>query len=306
MTAAREPRLWKGLDTSRPPHFLGYEQSERMLAALLGRAAQWQPDAVVGIARGGLIPATMAATMLALPLGYIACQRGARRANWIGPPLGERVLLVDDGCSTGHTLATVRTALCDEGRACLTLAIVHDPDCSDYTPDLSHPMRELWRFPWERGEATPRARASRVQRSETDGPQADLAREAPFVGVDFDVLARRRDQRDPLAGLPLVTADRAAIVGVFAAGERGRAEAFLARSGHGRLRLECRPDSVPDNPGSLARYKATAATRWGCTHFIEADPAQSILLAATAPHLLVIWWSAGEDKGYLIGAAGAR
>ena len=51
---------WKGLDTGRMPVFLGYDQTERMIAALLDRAAQWQPEAVVGIARGGLVPATMA------------------------------------------------------------------------------------------------------------------------------------------------------------------------------------------------------------------------------------------------------
>ena len=56
---------WKGLDTGRMPVFLGYDQTERMIAALLDRAARWQPDAVVGIARGGLVPATMAAGILA-------------------------------------------------------------------------------------------------------------------------------------------------------------------------------------------------------------------------------------------------
>jgi hypoxanthine phosphoribosyltransferase len=52
---------WKGLDTARMPIFLGYDQTERMIAALLDHAARWQPEAVVGIARGGLVPATMAA-----------------------------------------------------------------------------------------------------------------------------------------------------------------------------------------------------------------------------------------------------
>ena len=59
---------WKGLDAGRVPVFLSYDQTERMIAALLDRAVRWRPDAVVGIARGGLVPATMAASMLALPL----------------------------------------------------------------------------------------------------------------------------------------------------------------------------------------------------------------------------------------------
>ena len=60
------------------PVFLGYDQTERMIAALLDRAAQWQPDVVVGIARGGLVPATMAAGLLALPLAMIGFDRGPR------------------------------------------------------------------------------------------------------------------------------------------------------------------------------------------------------------------------------------
>ena len=61
------------------PVFLGYDQTERMIAALLDRAARWQPDAVVGIARGGLVPATMAAGILALPLAMIGFERASRR-----------------------------------------------------------------------------------------------------------------------------------------------------------------------------------------------------------------------------------
>ncbi len=77
---------WKGLDPDRKPVFLGYDQTERMLAALLDRAAVWKPDLVVGIARGGVVPATMAATILALPLATIAYDRAAARGDWIGPP----------------------------------------------------------------------------------------------------------------------------------------------------------------------------------------------------------------------------
>ena len=50
---AARPLAWKGLDTSQMPVFIGYDQVERMVAALTETAAAWQPDAVVGIARGG-------------------------------------------------------------------------------------------------------------------------------------------------------------------------------------------------------------------------------------------------------------
>ena len=70
-----EAAPWKGLDTTRPPHFIGYDQAERMVAALMDRAAAWNPDAVVAIVRGGLVPATMAAAMLALPLALAGWDR---------------------------------------------------------------------------------------------------------------------------------------------------------------------------------------------------------------------------------------
>src|SRR5579859_3703094 len=103
---------WKGLDTGRMPVFLGYDQTERMIAALLDRATQWQPDVVVGIARGGLVPATMAAGILALPLAMVGFDRTNGATQWIGaPPDAGRALLVDDGCSSGRTMQAVRSAL---------------------------------------------------------------------------------------------------------------------------------------------------------------------------------------------------
>ena len=301
---AETPALpWKGLDTTRKPLFLSYEQTERMVLALLDRAERWGPDAVVGIARGGLIPATMAATTLALPLASIAFERGRDSTNWIGPPVGgRRILLIDDGCSSGRTMGSVRTALLAEGRECLTLAVVHDPDCTAYIPDLSHPMRELWRFPWERGEATPLGRNWRARGLDPGVPERNLATEAPFVGLDLEVALGRRELADPLVGLPLVVPQRTVIVSRMPLREGAEANALLDRWRNRGVGFECRPDTVPDNAGSVARFKAGVATRWGCTHFIAGDARQAILIAAGAPHLIVTWWSATEDAGYLLGA----
>lgn len=292
---------WKGLDPGREPQFLGYEQTERMIAALLPEAARWRPGAVAGVARGGLVPATMAATALALPLGILAYDRTADRAVWLGaPPEAGRILLVDDGCSSGATLAGVRAALLAQGRDCLTLAVVHDPDCAAYVPDLSHPMHALWRFPWERGEATPPARAWRACAS---GPERPIGVEAPFVAIDLEVARRRAARGDPLAGLPLFEADHAVIVGASPGEEQASAAAWLARCGYARLAVHCRAAGTAAEVISHASDKARLASRLGCTHLIEAEPDQAIQIAAMAPHLVVTWWSTGEDRGYVLGSA---
>lgn len=310
------PQPWKGLRTDRMPRFIGYDQAEHMVAALLGDASAWRPDAVVGIARGGLVPATMVSCMLALPLFMIGWDRRTGASFWGGPaPEEKRILLVDDCCATGETMRAIRAVLLRHGADCATLTIVHDPETTNYVPDFSHPMRELFRFPWERGEATPAARALRAT-----GAPATRATEAPFVGLDLDgvflpdmprshydadlaAALLRRHALEPYAALPPFSRDRAVVITGRPEIDRVQTEAWLARWGYRDLHLECRPAEVPDDIRDVARYKAAAATRLGCTHFVESEPEQAIRIAALAPHLVVSWWSADEARAWIIGAA---
>ena len=308
---------WKGLQTDRMPVFISYDQAERMLAALLDRASAWRPDAVVGIARGGLVPATMISCMMALPLAMIGWERRKREIGWIGPPPNaRRVLLVDDCCATGETMAAIRSALLDQNFDCATMTIVHDPDTTRFVPDFSHPMRDLFRFPWERGEATPQARLMRAT-----GAPADRATEAPYFGLDLDGVflpdvprsdyiqdledaLRRRHALEPLPVLPSFAPDRAVVITGRPEIDRAPTEAWLARWGHAGLRVICRPAGISDDIAAVARYKAETATRWGCTHFVESEAEQAIRIAALAPHLVVSWWSAADLRGWMIGSAG--
>jgi hypothetical protein len=59
---------------------------------------------------------------------------------------------------------------------------------------------------------------------------------------------------------------------------------------------------MPHDTRLIARYKAETATRLGCTHFVESEPEQTILIAAHAPHLVVSWWSAAQARAFLVGA----
>ena len=290
-------RPWKGLDTSQMPVFLGYDQIERMIAALLDEAAAWQPDAVVGIARGGLVPAAMAAGILALPLSMVGHDAASGTVTWIGPPTsGRRLLLVDDCCSSGTTLHRTRASLVASGHDCLTLVVVHDPDTVRHLPDLSHPMRALFRLPWERGEATPTGRAAKASQIRND-----LAAEAPFVALGFDETLLT----EIAAGhaLPRLAPQRAVLIGSLAEAERTRVTGLLATTPYRNLPLECCPDAAAQEPSAIAHYKAATATRWGCTHFIECDPGLAIQIAAGAAHLIVSWWPPGAERGWIVGAA---
>jgi Phosphoribosyl transferase domain len=225
----------------------------------------------------------------------LAVHRGTEEVTWLGtPPSGRRILLIDDCCATGRTMRTARAALRRQGQEVLTLTVVHDPETTIYVPDLSHPMRELFRFPWERGEATPAARALRAT-----GASADRATEAPFIGLDLDGLLLTA----PPTPLPDFAPDRAVLITTRPESERVRIAAGVARWLPGAPPLEFPPAALSTDPHSLARYKAEAATRWGCTMFVETDPEQAIRIAALAPHLLVSWWSHAEGRAWPIGAA---
>ena len=52
----------------------------------------------------------------------------------------------------------------------------------------------------------------------------------------------------------------------------------------------------------VAVYKAQAAVQLACTHFIESDPRQAILIARHAPLLRVVWWDALTKAGKLVSA----
>ena len=307
---------WKGLATDRMPVFIGYDQAERMIFSLLGRVEKWGPDAVVAIPRGGLVPGTMVACGLALPLFVMAFDRPSGTTGWIGPaPRGKRVLLVDDCCATGATMAAARDAVRAGGHDCATLTIVHDPETTRFVPDFSHPMRDFFCFPWERGEATPAARSRRA-----GGMAAERAYEKPFFGLDLDGVfmpdiprahydadladaLHRRHMLDPFPSLPPFAPDRAVVITGRPESDRAVTADWLDRHGFGAIPLECRPADVSADLGSVSRYKAETATRWGCTHYVESEAEQAVRIAALAPHLVVSWWSAEDMRAWTVGAA---
>jgi hypoxanthine phosphoribosyltransferase len=310
------PPPWKGLQTDRMPNFISYDQVERMVGSMLGDVVAWRPDAVVAVVRGGLVPGTMASCMLALPLFMVGWNRTTEVTDWIGPPPdANRLLLVDDCCATGRTMESVRAALLVQGYKVTTLTVVHDPETTRYVPDYSHPMKEFFRFPWERGESTPAARRLRAT-----GAAADRSTELPFFGLDLDGVflpdiprhhydadlaeaLSRRHALPPCPVLPPFPRDRAVVITGRPEVDRALTQSWLARCGFQDLALECRPNDVPDDVISVTCYKAATATRWGCTHFVESDPEQAIRIAAAAPHLMIVWWSAEESRAWMIGAA---
>lgn len=122
------------------------------------------PTIVVGIARGGLIPATFFANTIN-GARFVAMSISRNRTNevysakkvpeltWMSPELrfeGERVLLVDDVTSSGETLRFACDLLAERGADKIWTAVVARMERSAFVPDYTAVTLDDWIiFPWE-------------------------------------------------------------------------------------------------------------------------------------------------------------
>lgn len=122
------------------------------------------PDIIVGIAMGGLIPAVVLADLLELEVDAV----GAKLYRGVGersdrPHItqdisvdlkGKTVLLVDDVADSGRTLEAVRDYVLARGAGGLVICTLHYKPWSIIRPDIHVEETEAWIiYPWERNEA---------------------------------------------------------------------------------------------------------------------------------------------------------
>lgn len=160
--------------------------------ALRIREAGLQPEVVVAIARGGVVPARILCDFLSvyelLTLRVAHYTKGAQKKPeaCIVTPLagdigGRRVLLVDDVSDTGDTLRIAVEQLRRAAPAALKTVVLHHKRTATYTPDLFADEVSSWRwliYPWaviedlsgfiEQMPARPVTPEAIVQRLQTD------------------------------------------------------------------------------------------------------------------------------------------
>lgn len=99
----------------------------------------YEPDLVVGIARAGVIPGAVIASILRCDFASIALTRlheGEAPALVSRPslsPKGRRVLLVDETCDSGDTMRLAASVMREEGAKALKTAVSFNT--GDYKPD---------------------------------------------------------------------------------------------------------------------------------------------------------------------------
>ncbi len=135
-----------------------FEELSRELALLI---APWGPEIILGIARGGLFPATLLSYMLRRELYPIRLSRRFEdqvvrpTPNWlVRPPTkvrGRRVLLVDEIADSGVTLALAAQVVRDMGAADVRTVALYAHSWADPRPDYVGLLSDaLLMNPWDR------------------------------------------------------------------------------------------------------------------------------------------------------------
>lgn len=120
-------------------------------------------DVVVGIARGGLLPALILSHHLELPLEVVKYSSpegkgdNKNHANILPRIDGRTLLIVDDICDSGLTMRDVSEYYTDEGKVCITASLFYkEHKAPVITPTLTWrtvPAHSRWVvFPFEKCE----------------------------------------------------------------------------------------------------------------------------------------------------------
>jgi hypoxanthine phosphoribosyltransferase len=123
--------------------------------------AQFKPDAILPIGRGGYYPGTLIAHLLQTEIYPVRISRRVHdvvkfaEPQWIVPPPAEiarlRVLVVDEICDSGETLLMVREKCLALGASQVKSAVLYSHTRSVNVPDyIGIITDELLLNPWDR------------------------------------------------------------------------------------------------------------------------------------------------------------
>jgi hypoxanthine phosphoribosyltransferase len=146
-----------------PVYFYGYDDIETFCLSKREQLVQENIGLILGILRGGAIPALMLSQMLGLPVDFVHYDRREAKAEINNEKVfdlvdacvkeGKRILLVDDVAGVGYTLANCYEyllALVRDESLIRVLTLVHHVDsrtAADHYKDCSSVRAVL---PWER------------------------------------------------------------------------------------------------------------------------------------------------------------
>jgi uncharacterized protein len=143
---------------------LNWDATLRYCEQLAGMAKAFRPDMIVGLSRGGLVPARVLADIMAVHdigiLGVSFYKGMGMTADFprITQELtedlkGKRILIVDDVADTGRSLLVAKDYLERKGASEIRVATLHFKPTSEFKPDFFVETTTAWiAYPWEKNE----------------------------------------------------------------------------------------------------------------------------------------------------------
>ena len=163
------------------------------------RKANFKPDVIVGISRGGWPPARIMSDLLENPeLANVKAEFYLGVAKTKSEPVitqpvsvsvhGNKILIVDDVADTGKSLRLVRLHLKEQGATDVKIATIYYKPWSVVTPDWYERKTSHWViFPWERKETVRNV----VKRFKSEGKTVEEAKETLIRhGLDRKLVER--------------------------------------------------------------------------------------------------------------------
>ncbi|MDD5473716.1 MAG: phosphoribosyltransferase [Candidatus Methanoperedens sp.] len=144
-------------------HLVSWDESHRLAKILASKikSSGFKADLVIGIARGGLVPARVVCDYLlqkdlaAIKVEHwgIAATLGKAKIKFPLPIdiSGKKILVVDDVADTGDTFSVIRDYLKEKNPSEVKTAVLHYKTCSTSVPDYWAEMQEKWMwiiYPW--------------------------------------------------------------------------------------------------------------------------------------------------------------
>lgn len=172
-----------------------WEQIYQMLIDLSQNIQRkcFNPDVIVGVSRGGWIPARILSDFLEKSeianikvefyLGVEKKKKEPKITQSVSVDVeSRRILVVDDVSDTGRSLKLVKESLFKKRVKDLKIATLYYKPWSITLPDFYQKTTSNWViFPWERKEAFRKV----IERFEEDGKSSEEARHA-LIGQGFD------------------------------------------------------------------------------------------------------------------------
>lgn len=163
------------------------------------RKADFKPDIIVGISRGGWPPARIMSDLLENPeIANVKAEFYLGVAKTKSEPVisqpvsvsvhGKKILIVDDVADTGKSLRLVRSHLQTQGATAVKIATIYYKPWSVVAPDWYERKTSHWViFPWERKETVRNV----VKRFKSEGRTVEEAKETLIRhGLDRELAER--------------------------------------------------------------------------------------------------------------------